>query len=46
MKKLKEEEATVEKVLALLQGGGDVRKGDLSPKEVGGLDYVRFSILT
>jgi obg-like ATPase 1 len=27
MKKLKEEEACVEKVLALLQGGGDVRKG-------------------
>lgn len=34
MKKLKEDEATVEKVLALLQGGGDVRKGDWSPKEV------------
>lgn len=34
MKKLKEEEATVEKVLALLQGGGDVRKGNWSPKEV------------
>jgi obg-like ATPase 1 len=34
MKKLKEEEACVEKVLALLQGGGDVRKGDWSAKEV------------
>lgn len=34
MKKLKEEEATIEKVLALLQSGGDVRKGDWSPKEV------------
>jgi obg-like ATPase 1 len=34
MKKLKEEEATVEKILALLQGGGDVRKGNWSPKEV------------
>ena len=34
MKKLKEEEACVEKVLALLQGGGDVRKGNWSAKEV------------
>jgi obg-like ATPase 1 len=34
MKKLREDEATVEKVLALLQGGGDVRKGDWGPKEV------------
>ncbi|PQE06564.1 Obg-like ATPase 1 protein [Rutstroemia sp. NJR-2017a WRK4] len=34
MKKLKEEEATIEKVLALLQEGGDVRKGNWSPKEV------------
>jgi obg-like ATPase 1 len=34
MKKLKEEEACVEKVLALLQGGGDVRKGDWTAKEV------------
>jgi obg-like ATPase 1 len=34
MKKLKEEEATIEKVLALLKGGGDVRKGDWGPKEV------------
>jgi len=34
MKKLKEEEATVEKILALLNAGGDVRKGSWSPKEV------------
>ncbi|KAL2066848.1 hypothetical protein VTL71DRAFT_1272 [Oculimacula yallundae] len=34
MKKLKEEEACIEKVLALLQGGGDVRKGDWSVKEI------------
>lgn len=34
MKKLKEEEATVEKILALLNGGGDVRKGDWTAKEV------------
>lgn len=34
MKKLKEEEATIEKILALLNGGGDVRKGVWSPKEV------------
>ncbi|KAI9737309.1 MAG: Obg-like ATPase [Claussenomyces sp. TS43310] len=34
MKKLKEEEATIEKVLALLKDGGDVRKGDWTPKEV------------
>ena len=34
MKKLKEEEATVEKILAWLQDGKDVRKHDWSPKEV------------
>ena len=34
MKKLKEEEAIQEKVLALLQGGGDVRKGNWTPREV------------
>ncbi|CZS91111.1 probable GTP-binding protein [Rhynchosporium graminicola] len=34
MKKLKEEEACIEKVLALLQGGGDVRKGDWTVKEI------------
>lgn len=34
MKKLKEEEATVEKILASLQAGTDVRKGNWSPKEV------------
>lgn len=34
VKKLKEEEATIEKVLAMLKDGKDVRKGDWSPKEV------------
>jgi obg-like ATPase 1 len=34
IKKLKEEEATVEKILELLKSGGDVRKGNWSPKEV------------
>ena len=34
MKKLKEEEATVAKILQFLKDGKDVRKGDWSPKEV------------
>lgn len=34
MKKLKEEEATVEKILALLNDGKDVRKENWTPKEV------------
>lgn len=34
MKKLVEEQKTVEKVLAMLKDGKDVRKGDWSPKEV------------
>ncbi|KAL4888086.1 P-loop containing nucleoside triphosphate hydrolase protein [Aspergillus ambiguus] len=34
MKKLREEEATVEKVLQHLQDGNDVRKADWAPKEV------------
>ncbi|KAJ8060940.1 hypothetical protein OCU04_010020 [Sclerotinia nivalis] len=34
MKKLKEEEATIEKVLAMLNDGKDVRKGNWSPKEI------------
>jgi obg-like ATPase 1 len=34
MKKLKEEEATVAKVLQYLQDGNDIRKGNWSPKEV------------
>ncbi|KAI1911325.1 Obg-like ATPase [Ophidiomyces ophidiicola] len=34
MKKLKEEEATVAKVLQFLKDGKDIRKGDWSPKEV------------
>jgi len=34
MKKLKEEEATVEKILAHLKEGKDVRKNHWTPKEV------------
>ena len=34
MKKLKEEEATVEKILQMLKDGKDVRKSDWGPKEV------------
>jgi len=34
MKKLKEEQATVEKILEMLKSGKDVRKGDWGPKEV------------
>lgn len=34
MRKLKEEQATVEKLLAWLKDGKDIRKGDWSPKEV------------
>ena len=34
MKKLKEEQATVEKILAMLKDGKDVRKGNWGPKEV------------
>ena len=34
MKKLKEEEATVDKILQWLQDGKDVRKGNWGPKEV------------
>jgi obg-like ATPase 1 len=34
MKKLREEEATVAKVLQFLKDGNDVRKGDWAPKEV------------
>ena len=34
MKKLKEEEATTEKILQFLKDGKDVRKGDWTPKEV------------
>ena len=42
MKKLKEEEATTEKILDSLKAGKDVRKGDWSPKEVCGT--TRFLI--
>jgi obg-like ATPase 1 len=34
MKKLKEEEALVERILAWLKEGKDIRKGDWTPKEV------------
>lgn len=34
MKKLKEEQSTVEKILEQLKSGKDVRKGNWSPKEV------------
>ena len=39
MKKLKEEEACVDRVLAWLKDGKDVRKGDWAPKEVGNFLY-------
>lgn len=42
MKKLKEEQATVEKVLALLNEGKEIRKTDWSPREV----CARFSSMT
>ena len=35
MKQWKEEEATIEKILAWLKDGKDVRKGNWAPKEVG-----------
>lgn len=40
MKKLREEEATVERVLQFLQDGNDVRKGEWGPKEVCFLLFV------
>ena len=43
MKKLKEEEATVEKILAWLKDGKDVRKENWTSKEVG--VHVEFSFL-
>lgn len=36
-KKAREEEATIEKILAWIKDGKDVRKGDWTPKEVGPL---------
>ena len=39
MKKLKEEQSTVEKILEQLKSGKDVRKGNWSPKEVCILDF-------
>lgn len=40
MKKLKEEQATIEKVLEMLKAGKDVRKGDWSPKEVSTIHFL------
>jgi obg-like ATPase 1 len=40
MKKLKEEEATVDKILQLLKDGKDVRKADWGPKEVGSVSFL------
>lgn len=40
MKKLKEEQATVEKVLEMLKAGKDVRHGEWQPKEVSALPFV------
>lgn len=43
MKKLKEEQATVEKILEHLKAGKDVRKGTWSPKEVGSYLFIAAS---
>jgi obg-like ATPase 1 len=45
MKKMKEEMATVEKILQHLKDGKDVRKGNWGPKEVGRLFLFRLSLL-
>lgn len=45
MRKLKEEQATVEKLLAWLEDGKDVRKGDWGPKEVRGDIFYSFTPL-
>lgn len=42
MKKLKEEEATVEKILAWLKDGKDVRQGEWSSKEVSRMSLSDF----
>lgn len=47
MKKLKEEEATVEKILAWLKDGKDVRKENWGPKEVSMIEsFLLFSMMT
>lgn len=46
MKKLKEEQATVEKILKHLQDGNDVRHGDWTPKEVRKLHSFHFPMMT
>lgn len=43
MKKLREEEATVAKVLEFLKEGKNVRHGDWSPKEVRCFSFLFFS---
>ena len=43
MKKMKEEQATVEKVLEILKDGKDVRHQDWSPKEVRKLFSLHFT---
>ena len=46
MKKLKEEQAMVEKILEMLKDGKDVRKGDWQPKEVRVVDcYACFFVM-
>jgi hypothetical protein len=40
MKKLKEEQATTEKILAWLEDGKDVRKYNWAPKEVCDFSYL------
>lgn len=42
MKKMKEEQATIEKVLQWLKDGKDVRHGDWSPKEVSSHSHPAF----
>lgn len=43
VKKAKEEEVTIEKILAMLKEGKDVRKGTWGPKEVGFAERCAFS---
>ena len=44
-KRAREEEATIEKILAWLNDEKDVRKGNWSPKEVGKFPRVFHSVL-
>lgn len=45
MKKLKEEQATVERILEMLKDGKDVRKGNWGPKEVCAILFHSFPTL-